>query len=210
MILHVHSDALYLSKPKVCSRAGGYYFLSLHSPNPLKPAPLPPPPNGLLYTVLKIMGNMMGSVAEAEIGSTYLNGQEYVPICTTLAKMGHHQMPTPTQVDNSTAKGFANRTIKQKRSKAIDMSFDWVQDRVRQSQFLIYWQPGSTNLRQGPWTPCPRCRHPHAHLHQHYLLCSSIRGSTRTQSHLWLPHFHPPSSQSRSPSRMHHCWWQQA
>ena len=43
------------------------------------------------------------------------------------------------EVDNSTAKGFADRTIRQKHSKAIDMHFYWVQDRVRQRQFLIYW-----------------------------------------------------------------------
>ena len=69
------------------------------------------------------MRNVMGSVAEAEIGDTYLNGQESVPIRSTLAKMGHPQPHTPMQVDNSTAKGFANRTIKQKCSKAIDMRF---------------------------------------------------------------------------------------
>ena len=46
----------------------------------------------------------------------------------------------------SNAKGFSKWTIKQKRSKSIDMRFYWVQDCVRQKQFLIYWQPGSTNL----------------------------------------------------------------
>ena len=92
------------------------------------------------------MINKMGSADEAEIGATYLNGQEFVPICTTISKMGHPQPPTPMQVNNSTIEGFANRTIKQKRSKSIDMRFYWIQDRVRQRQFLIYWQPGSTNL----------------------------------------------------------------
>ena len=56
------------------------------------------------------------------------------------------QPPTPMQLENSISDGFANRTIKQKRSKAIDVRFYWVQDHVRQGQFLIYWQPGSTNL----------------------------------------------------------------
>ena len=56
------------------------------------------------------------------------------------------QPPTPMQFENSIAEGFSNRTIKQKHSKAIDMRFCWVQDRFRQKQFLIYWQPGSTNL----------------------------------------------------------------
>ena len=146
IILHVHSDASYLSKPKSGSRTGSHYFLSSRSTDSSKPLTSPPHPNGLLYTVSKIMRNVMGSAAEAEIGATYLNGQESVPIRTTLAKMSYPQPPTPMQVQNSTAEGFANRTIKQKRSKAIDVRFYWVQDHVRQGQFLIYWQPGSTNL----------------------------------------------------------------
>ena len=69
------------------------------------------------------MSNVMSSAAEAEIGATFLNSQETVPIRTTLAELGHPQPPTPIHVDNSTAAGFANNTIKQKRSQAIDMRF---------------------------------------------------------------------------------------
>ena len=111
MILHVHSDASYLSEPKSCSRAGGHYFLSSRYPDPSKPPPYPLPPNGPLYTVSKIMRNVMGSATKSEIGATYLNGQESVPIHTTLTKMGHPQSPNPIQVDNSTAEGFSNQTI---------------------------------------------------------------------------------------------------
>jgi hypothetical protein len=88
----------------------------------------------------------MGSAAEAEIGASYVNGQEAIPLRTALEELGHPQPPTPMQVDNTTAVGFANDTIKQKRSKAIDMRFYWIQDRARQGQFLIYWRPGSQNL----------------------------------------------------------------
>jgi hypothetical protein len=69
------------------------------------------------------MGNVMGSAAEAEIGTTYINAQEAVPIRTALAEMGHPQPSTPIQVDNTTAVGFANNTIKQKRSKAGGLHF---------------------------------------------------------------------------------------
>ena len=78
------------------------------------------------------MHNVMGSAAEAKIGATYINGQEYFPIQTTLAKMGQSKPPTAMQVDNSTAEGLSNRTIKQKRSKAIHMRFYLVQDHVLQ------------------------------------------------------------------------------
>ena len=80
----------------------------------------------------------MGSAAEAEIGAAYINSQEAVPIHPFLLKLGHPQPAIPIQVDNSTADGFANDTIKQKLSKAIDMHFYWIHDRTNQGQFLIY------------------------------------------------------------------------
>ena len=49
------------------------------------------------------------------------------------------------EVDNETAIGFLKITMKQKRSKSIDMRFYWVRDRVKQNQFLIYWRPGANN-----------------------------------------------------------------
>ena len=80
----------------------------------------------------------MGSADEAKIGASYINGQEAVPIRTLLLELGNPQNANPIQVNNSTADGFANDTIKQKRSKAIDMRFYWIRDRISQDQFLIY------------------------------------------------------------------------
>ena len=39
-----------------------------------------------------------------------------------------------------------NSTVKQQRSKAIDMRFYWLRDRVEQGQFRVYWAPGSENF----------------------------------------------------------------
>ena len=47
---------------------------------------------------------------------------------------------------NSRGSGIANDEVKQRRSKAMDMRFYWVRDRVRQGQFLIYWSRGENNL----------------------------------------------------------------
>ena len=69
------------------------------------------------------MSNVMGSTAEAEIGATYINYQEAVPVRTLLLELGHPQPVTPIQVDNSTVDGFSNDTIKQKLSEDIDMRF---------------------------------------------------------------------------------------
>ena len=108
MILHIYSDASYLSDPKYCSRTGGHYFLILRSRDLSKPPPSPMPPNGLLYTMSKIMRNVMGFATEDKIRATYPNSQESMPICTTLAEMDHPQPPTPTQADNSISKGLVN------------------------------------------------------------------------------------------------------
>ena len=74
MILYVHSDTLYLSAPSAQSRTGGHYFLSNSSPDPTKPHKTRLWINGPIHTVSKIMSNVMGLAAEAEIGATYING----------------------------------------------------------------------------------------------------------------------------------------
>ena len=102
--------------------------------------------NGPIHSNSRIMLNVIGSAAEAEIRAAYINGQEAVPIRTLLLELGHPQPATSIQVDNYTANGFTNNTIKQKRSKSIDMHFYWIRDRTSQGQFLVYWQPGITNL----------------------------------------------------------------
>jgi hypothetical protein len=50
------------------------------------------------------------------------------------------------ETDNTTATGYSNGTIKQKRTKAMDMRFYRIKDRVKQGQFQIYWGPGYQNL----------------------------------------------------------------
>jgi hypothetical protein len=147
MILHNHSDGSYLSKPKACSQVGGHFFLSQHPTDPTKPPTTPPCNNGPIHTTCNILRHVMASAAEAKVGALFINGQDAIPLCNTLIELGHPQPPRPIQTDNSTAAGFANNTIKQKRSKAIiDMHFYWIKDRVEQGQFLIYWRPGSENL----------------------------------------------------------------
>eukprot|EP00536_Pseudo-nitzschia_multiseries_P009450 jgi/Psemu1/23220/gm1.23220_g len=54
------------------------------------------------------------------------------------------------KTDNNTAEGILNGTIKQKRSKAIDMRFYWLKDRAEQGQFNIFWEPGKHNLADYP------------------------------------------------------------
>ena len=64
--------------------------------------------------------------------------------------LGHPQPATPLTTDNNTAEGILNGTIKQKRSKSIDMRFNWLKDRVARKQFTVHWEPGKYNLADYP------------------------------------------------------------
>jgi hypothetical protein len=74
------------------------------------------------------------------------NACDVVPLRTAPIEMGHPHPATPIQIDNACAAGISNETVKQHRSKAIDMRFYWIRDRIKQGQFLFYWAPGTDNL----------------------------------------------------------------
>jgi hypothetical protein len=71
MILNVHSDASYLSTPKACSRAGGFFFLGSlpHNGDPIKL-------NGAIHVSCNILKLVAASAAEAKLGALFLNAQE--------------------------------------------------------------------------------------------------------------------------------------
>jgi hypothetical protein len=132
MTLHIHLDASYQSESHSRSLLGGYFFLSSNSPahtttiDPNTPQPI----NGNIHVPCSILKVVVSSAAEAELGALFHNGKDDAWLRTTLTDMGHPQHPTPIQTDNSCASGIANGTVKQRRSKAIDMRFYWIRDRV--------------------------------------------------------------------------------
>jgi hypothetical protein len=143
MVVHTDSDASYLCAPKAKSRAAGYHYLSSH-PDKLQPGEAPPL-NGPIHVLCAFIGPVVASAAEAEVAGNFMNAQELCPIRQTLIFLGHPQPPTPIRTDNKCAEGILNGTIKQRRSKAIDMRFYWLQDRVKQGQYQIVWGPGKNN-----------------------------------------------------------------
>ncbi len=88
MVLAVHSNASYLSKPKARSHAGGHFFMSSDIADPAD--------NGNVLNIAQIIKAVMSLVAEAELGALYINAREAVPMRLLLAEMGHIQPPTPT------------------------------------------------------------------------------------------------------------------
>ena len=118
MILAGHSNAGYHSKPGVQSRAGGFPPLSTNNDIP--------PKNGAILNIAQIIKAVMSSVAEAELGSLFINIKEAVHVINILEELGHPQPPTPIQTDNSTAKGVINNKIQPKQIKAMGIQFHWL------------------------------------------------------------------------------------
>ncbi len=63
----------------------------------------------------------------------FAGAQQAASLRTILSDLGYAQHPTIIMCDNTCAIGIATDSIKQKRSKAIDMRFHWVRDRVATS-----------------------------------------------------------------------------
>jgi hypothetical protein len=125
MIWHIHSDASYLSVSSARSRLGGRFFLGNKSPEQHTL-------NRSILNVVAVIKKVVASAAESEVGACFHNTQSGAPLRVTLTELGHAQHPTPLRTDNSTDYGILNETIKQKRSKAMDMRYHSLTDRVRQ------------------------------------------------------------------------------
>ena len=135
------NNAAYLVCPQARSRAGGYHFIGNKDKKLF---------NGPVLVLAKVIKNVMSSAAEAEVAALFMNAQEALPIRQCLIDLGHPQPPTPLKTDNSTAKGILTGEMKQKHTKAMDMRFYWLCNRVAQGQFEIYWEPGKNNLADYP------------------------------------------------------------
>jgi hypothetical protein len=94
--------------------------------------------NDSILNVASVIKNVVASAADSEVGACFQNAQSGAPLRAALAELGHTQPATPIRTDTSTAFGILNETIKQKRSKAMDMRYHWLTDRFRQKQFKVY------------------------------------------------------------------------
>jgi hypothetical protein len=148
MALKVVSDASYLTASKARSRIGGYFYLgNLPVDATIAPSPDDGPAtlNGPVEVNVEIFKGVLASAAEAELGGLYSNAKKAAVLRVILDEMGHPQATTPIQTDNACAAGIANKTVKQRQSRAVNMRFYWIQDRVGLGEFFVYWSRGCDN-----------------------------------------------------------------
>jgi hypothetical protein len=141
MILYIHSDASYLSEIEDKSRAGGFFYMGSNTNTAKKLT------NRAILIISTIIKHMMSSAAEAEIGAVFINAKEGPVLRTTLEELGHPQPLTPIETYNTTATGYSNGTIKQKRTKAMDMRFYWLKTKSDKGN-LMCTGAGATKIWQ--------------------------------------------------------------
>ena len=74
---------------------GGHFSLANRLVENGDTPPILPTNNGAIHTLCQIIKTVMSSAAEAEIGATFLNSKDALPIRTTLEELGHPQPPPP-------------------------------------------------------------------------------------------------------------------
>jgi hypothetical protein len=139
MLLTVISDGSHLSQERAGSIAGGYHYLGNTGASHYDiTAPI--------HALCSSIPTVCGAASETEYASLYLNAQQAYFERTILSALGYPQPPNHLYADNSAAVGIANDTVKLKRSKAIDMRYHWLRDRVRQGIFKVFWDAGHNNI----------------------------------------------------------------
>jgi hypothetical protein len=83
MVLAIHSDASYPSKPKACSQAGGHMFMAGKEEIPTD--------NSVVLNMLQIIGEVMSSAVEAELGALFINANTAVSMHRMFEELGHPQ-----------------------------------------------------------------------------------------------------------------------
>ena len=131
------SDASYTSESEARSRAGGILHFGLNHDGSV---------NGAIDYMSSIIHTVCSSVAEAEYAALFLLGREATSARNILSDLGYPQGTTALICDNECAVGLATDSVKQKRSKAIDMRYHWIRDQVRQGKFQVKWEQGAKNL----------------------------------------------------------------
>jgi hypothetical protein len=158
MILEIWSDASYLSRPRARSVAGSYHHLT-RAPTPgftHDPLAFINGPISCHSTQIPVV---CSAVQESEYAGLFAAAKIGDVERRILHDLGYPQPPTLILCDNECAVGLAQRTMVPKLSKSIDMRFHWIQDRIKQLQFLVQHVAGATNIADFFTKSLPRAKH---------------------------------------------------
>ena len=175
MVLHMDSDAAYITMLEARSCYDGNFYLSDYtSPKSMKPNPKR---NSPIHIECKTVRNVVSSATEAETCGTFNNGKTAIGMRIPLITSDHKQAATPLKTDNSMIEGFVNSGMKPKRSKKWEMKWHWLRDKEVLEKLIVHWYRGNNN-----GTDYYTKHHPPIHHHQMRPRCIHTSNLVRTIS----------------------------
>ena len=127
MILRVHYDLSLKSHAR--HKAGIDFYLSDKDAAP-----------EVIGNITEVVSNKptneVASIAEGEYCTQFIAGQIAIHHRNILDEIGYPLPSTELFGDNKTAIGIANNSVKPKKSKAFDKSYNWFRGQVRQGLFI--------------------------------------------------------------------------
>ena len=75
-----------------------------------------------------------------------MTGRDVIIIRNTLEEMIHPQTSAKLFMDNTTSSVIVNDTIKQQKSRAMNMRYFWICDPKTFKNFFIAWKSGQENI----------------------------------------------------------------
>jgi len=100
--------------------------------------------NSPTATICRRSRTVCSAASETEYASLYETGCALMPVRTILAALDFPQETTTIYTDNLIAKNICARLVRPKRSKAIDMRYHWIRDRVDDKYFDVVWLPSTS------------------------------------------------------------------
>jgi hypothetical protein len=100
--------------------------------------------NSPTATICRRSRTVCSAASETEYASLYETGCALMPVRNILAALDFPQETTTIYTDNLIAKNICARLVRPKRSKAIDMRYHWIRDRVDDKYFDVVWLPSTS------------------------------------------------------------------
>jgi hypothetical protein len=82
--------------------------------------------NGAILNILQIIGAVMSSAAEVELGALFINTKIAALMRQMLAELGNPQPRTPMQTNDAIVHALLTNKNLPKALKAMDMRFHWL------------------------------------------------------------------------------------
>jgi hypothetical protein len=141
---------------------------------------------------------VVASAGEAELAALFANVQILIMLRSMLTNLGYPQPCTPVWCDNEFVKGLCESSVRPKKSKSMDVRFNWCRQHVSNGTFTVPFVPSLANYADFFTKSISAMRH----LEMAPLFVTSPKKTLLSAPFLSTPFFPPsifyaPSSEAR-------------